>query len=214
MLYLLPFVPFFPTYSGGTMNIVDRAKNIIMTPKTEWPVIAGEEPVAAQIVSGYVIPLALIPAVAAILGYGLIGRGMVSSFTWGIAMAIIGFVVTLGGVFLTAFVIDFLAPNFGSQKNLGRAVQLVAYSYTPAWVAGILHIVPALGILVFIAGLYGFYIMYLGFPYTMKTPADKVVVYMVVSIIVLIIVYAVLTAILTAIVFGIFGLSALSLMGS
>ena len=26
------------------MNLVDRAKNIIMTPKTEWPVIAAEEP--------------------------------------------------------------------------------------------------------------------------------------------------------------------------
>ncbi|HTY57782.1 MAG TPA: Yip1 family protein [Bacteroidota bacterium] len=196
------------------MNIVDRAKNIIMTPKTEWPVIAGEEPVAAQIISGYVIPLALIPAVATMLGYGLIGRGVVSSFTWGIAMAIISFVVTVGGVYLTAFVVDFLAPNFGSQKNFGRSMQLVAYSYTPAWVAGILHIVPVLGILVFIASLYGFYIMYLGFPHTMKTPEDKVVVYMVVAIIVLIVVYFVLTAILTAIVFGIFGLSALSMMGS
>jgi hypothetical protein len=196
------------------MNIVDRAKNIIMTPKTEWPVIAGEEPVVAQIVSGYVVPLALIPAVAAILGYGVVGRGMFSSFTWGIATAIIGFIVAVGGVYLTAFVIDFLAPNFGSQKNFGRAMQLVAYSYTPAWVAGILHIVPVLGVLVMIAGLYGLYLMYLGIPHTMKTPQDKVVVYMVVSIVVLIVVYVVLTAILTAIVFGIFGLSAMSMMGS
>ncbi|HMK38640.1 MAG TPA: Yip1 family protein [Bacteroidota bacterium] len=196
------------------MSIVDRAKNIIMTPKTEWPVIAAEEPVAGQIVSGYVIPLALIPAVAAIFGYGLIGRGMATSFTWGIAMAIISFVVAVGGVYLTAFVIDFLAPNFGSQKDFGRAMQLVAYSYTPAWVAGILNIVPFLGVLVLVASIYGLYLLYLGFPHTMKTPQDKVVVYMVVSIIVLIIVYFVLTAILTAIVFGIFGLSALSMMGS
>jgi hypothetical protein len=196
------------------MNIVDRAKNIILTPKTEWPVIAAEEPNAGQIVSGYVIPLALIPAVAAILGYGLIGRGMYSSFTWGIATAIIGFIAAVGGTYLTAFVIDFLAPNFGSQKNLGRAMQLVAYSNTPWWVAGILYIVPVLGVLAFIAALYGLYIMYLGFPHTMKTPQDKVAVYMVVSIIVLIIVYAVLAAILTAIVFGIFGLSAMTMMGS
>jgi hypothetical protein len=196
------------------MNIVDRAKNIIMTPKTEWPAIAAEEPNAAQIVSGYVIPLALIPAVAAILGYGLIGRGMYSSFTWGIAMAIISFVVAVGGVYLTAFVIDYLAPNFGSQKNFGRAMQLVAYSYTPAWVAGILNIVPVLGVLALIASIYGLYLLYLGLPHTMKTPQDKVVVYMVVSIIALIIVYFVLTAILTAIVMGIFGLSAMSMMGS
>jgi len=196
------------------MNIVDRAKNIIMTPKTEWPVIAAEDPNAGQIVSGYIIPLALIPAVASILGYGLIGRGMYSSFTMGIATAIIGFVAAVAGVYLTAFVVDFLAPNFGSQKNFGRAMQLVAYSYTPAWVAGILNIVPVLGILVLIASLYGLYIMYLGFPHTMKTPQDKVVVYMVVAIIALIIIYAVLMAILGGIVFAIFGLSAMSMMGS
>ncbi len=195
------------------MNIVDRAKNIIITPKTEWPAIAAEEPNVGQIISGYVIPLALIPAIASMLGYGVVGRGMASSFTWGIAMAIIGFVVALGGVYLTAFVVDYLAPNFGSQKNFGRAMQLVAYSYTPAWVAGILNIVPVLGVLVLIASIYGLYLMYLGFPHTMKTPDDKVVVYMVVSIIVLIVVYFVLTALLTAIVFGIFGLSAMSMIG-
>ena len=195
------------------MNIVDRAKNIIMTPKTEWPVIAAEEPNVGQIVSGYVIPLALIPAIAAMLGYGLIGRGMASSFTLGIAMAIIGFVVALGGVYLTAYVIDMLAPNFGSQKNFGRAMQLVAYSYTPAWVAGILNIIPVLAVLVLIASIYGLYLLYLGFPHMMKTPGDKVVVYMVVSIVVLIVVYFVLTALLTAIVLGIFGLSAMSMMG-
>jgi hypothetical protein len=195
------------------MNIVDRAKNIIMTPKTEWTAIAAEEPNVGQIISGYVIPLALIPAIAAMLGYGLIGRGMASSFTMGIAMAIIGFVVALGGVYLTAYVIDMLAPNFGSQKNFGRAMQLVAYSYTPAWVAGILNIIPVLGVLVLVASIYGLYLMYLGFPHTMKTPDDKVVVYMVVSIVVLIVVYFVLTALLTAIVLGVFGLSAMSMIG-
>jgi hypothetical protein len=196
------------------MNIVDRAKNIILTPKTEWPVIAGEDPVAGQIISGYVIPLALIPAVATMLGLGLIGRGMLTSFTAGIAMAIVSFIAAVAGVYLTAFVIDYLAPNFGSQRNFGRSMQLVAYSYTPAWLAGILTIIPALGVLVLIAGLYGLYLLYLGLPHTMKTPQDKVVPYMVVSIIVLIIVYFVLTAILTMVVFGIFGLSAMSMMGS
>jgi hypothetical protein len=44
----------------------------------------------------------------------------------------------------------------------------------------------------------------------MKTPQDKVVVYLVVSIIVLIIVYAVIGAILSLIVMGIFGLGAIS----
>ena len=40
------------------MDILQRAKNIIMTPKTEWTVIAAEEPNTAEIFKGYVLPLA------------------------------------------------------------------------------------------------------------------------------------------------------------
>jgi hypothetical protein len=192
------------------MNLVDRAKNIIMTPKAEWPVIAAEEPNATAIMTGYVIPLALIPAVASIIGYGLIGRGFMHSFTWGIALGVTSFVSTVLGVYLTAFVVDFLAPNFASQKNFGRAMQLVAYSYTPAWVAGVLNIVPALGVIGTLAGLYGLYLLYLGYPHTMKTPQDKVVIYLVVTVVVLIVIYMILAAILTGILLGAFGLSALS----
>ncbi|MGA9119897.1 MAG: Yip1 family protein, partial [Bacteroidota bacterium] len=127
------------------MNLVDRAKKIIMSPKTEWTVIAGETPNTQQIITGYVIPLALIPTIASILG-GLLFEHFLS-LTYVIATAVVTFVVVILAVFLAAFVIDFLAPNFGSEKNLGRALQLVAYSYTPAWVAGVLNIIPYLGII-------------------------------------------------------------------
>ncbi len=42
------------------MNLVERAKNIIVTPKTEWEAVAAEEPNIQQILLGYVLPLALI----------------------------------------------------------------------------------------------------------------------------------------------------------
>jgi hypothetical protein len=192
------------------MNLVERAKKIILEPKTEWGVIAGEQPNIGQIFMGYVLPLALIPTIASIIGFGLVGRGGFTSFSYGLAMAIVQLISAFFVVYLAAFVIDFLAPNFGSQKNLGRAVQLVAYSYTPAWVAGIFNIIPALSWIVILASLYSLYLLYLGLAPTMKTPQDKVVVYLVVSIIVLIIVYAVIGAILSLIILGLFGLSALS----
>lgn len=191
------------------MNLVDRAKNIIVSPKTEWNVVAGEEPNIQQIIVGYVIPLALIPAIAVILGWGLIGVLGFKSFTYGIALGLVQLLNAIIGVFLAAFVIDALATSFGSQKNLGRAVQLVAFSMTPAWLGGILSIFPAIGWLGTLFGLYGLYILYLGVTPLMKTPQDKSVGYVIVSIIVLIIVYFVLAAILTAIMFAIFGLSAL-----
>jgi hypothetical protein len=192
------------------MNLVDRAKNIILTPKTEWPVIAAEQPNTMQIVTGYVIPLAAIAFVAQVIGYGLIGFGPLSSFSYGLGMGLIAFISAVAGVYIMAYVIDFLAPNFGSEKNFGRAFQLVAYSYTPAWVAGILHIIPVLGVLVLIASIYGLYLMYLGMPVMMKTPQDKVIPYLVVSIIVIIVVTFLLTLILSPIILGLFGVGALT----
>jgi lysylphosphatidylglycerol synthetase-like protein (DUF2156 family) len=141
------------------MNIVDRAKNIILTPKTEWPVIAGETPVVAQIFTGYVLPLALIPAIGSFIGWGLIGAGFVSSFSFGIAYAIIAFLSAFITVYVAAFVIDILAPNFASEKNFPRAVQLVAYSFTPGWIAGVFHIIPALAVLATLANLYGLFLL-------------------------------------------------------
>jgi len=196
------------------MNLVDRAKNIITTPKAEWQAVAAEEPNTQQIFVGYVLPLALIPTVANIIGWGLIGMGFMTSFEWGIAMGLVQFVSAFVAVYVTAFVADALAPNFGSQKNLGRAVQLVAYSATPAWVAGILNIVPPLGWLASLVGLYSLYLLYLGLPHTMRTPQDKVVVYLIVTIAVLILVYIILGAILSAIFFAIFGLGAMTMMGT
>ena len=37
------------------MNLVDRAKNILITPKTEWEVIKNESSSVQQIITGYVL---------------------------------------------------------------------------------------------------------------------------------------------------------------
>ncbi len=189
------------------MNLVERAKNIITSPKTEWATIASEEPNIQQIMLGYVLPLALIPTIASIIGWGVLGTGLIRSFSWGIAMGLVQFFSAFLTVYLTALVINGLATSFSSEKNMGKAIQLVAFSYTPAWIGGIFNIFPFLSWLGALIGLYGLYLMYLGLPHTMKTPSDKTVIYLVISIVVLIVVYLIIGAILSAIFLSIFGLS-------
>ncbi len=192
------------------MNVVDRAKNILVTPKSEWPVIASETPAVGEIMLNYVLPLALLPAIARVIGLGIVGGNLIAwSMSAAIAAGLVAFLRAILGVYLTAYVVDFLAPNFGSRKNLGRAVQLVAYSHTPGWVAGVLYIIPMLDWLIGLASLYGLYLAYLGLPSTMKTPQDKVVPYLVVTILAVIAVFLILGLILSTIIFGIFGVSAL-----
>ncbi len=196
------------------MNLVDRAKNMIIAPKKEWDVVVAEEPNIQQIIVSYVVPLALISALASFVGYGLVGAPFwAASITWGIVQAIIIIFTAVLSVFIAAFVIDALAPSFGSQKNMGRAVQLIAYSMTPSWIGGIFNIYPPLGILGVLFGLYGLYLLYLGFTPLMQTPEDKKVGYIIVSIIVLLVVYIVVGLILSSIFWGIFGLSMVGTYG-
>ena len=185
------------------MNLIERAKNIIVSPAKEWDVIATETPDIGKIITGYVLPLAGAAALAAFIGYGLIGVSYFGvrfqSMELGIYQAISVLVTAIISVFISAFVIDALAPSFGSEKNMGRSVQLVSYSYTPGWIGGLLAILPSIALVGALAGLYGLYLLYLGLPKLKKTPADKHVGYFVVSLLVIIVVYIVIGLIMAAI---------------
>ncbi len=178
------------------MNIVERVKNILLKPKEEWPVIAGETTSTAELYTNYIIPLAAIPAVSMFIGWSVVGLPFVGriSMTTGLTMMVTQFVMALIGVFVLSLVIDFLAPNFGGEKNASQALKVAAYSMTAAWLAGIFQILPMLGILG-IVGLYSLYLLYLGLPVLMKVPADKAVAYTVVVIIAGIVIWVLVGAV-------------------
>ena len=191
------------------MEIINRVKNILTTPKTEWPIIEEENDPHVKVFTTYVVPLALIPAVAALIGYGLIGHSFlgvhVGSIGWGLRWAIKLYVTMLAGTYITAFVIDALAPNFGTQKDLNRAFSLVAYAYTPMFIAGVFYILPSLAWIAGLGGLYGLYLLYIGLQPMMKVSDDKQTSYFVVSLVVTVLVSVILNTILSAILLrGIF----------
>ena len=183
--------------------MITRVKEIITNPKKEWLVIAGENTPHAKVFMGYVLPLSLIPAIAAFIGYGLIGYSVLGvhlhSVSWGIRHAIVQWISMVGGIYVTAYVVNFLAENFGAKKDFDKAFSLVAYSYTPLFIGGIFYILPSLYILAGLAGLYGLYLLYIGMQPMMNAPAEKNAGYFVVSLIVTIVVSAILLAVLGAV---------------
>jgi hypothetical protein len=152
------------------MALADRVKSILLTPADEWTVIAGETPTVQSLYTGYILILAAIGPIALALRIGVFGMGA--------GVAVISYAVGVAMAYLVAWVIDALAPTFGGEKNFTRSLQLAAYSYTAAWVAGILHLLPFIGgLLALAAALYSFYTLYLGIPVMKKCPEDKAVGY-------------------------------------
>jgi hypothetical protein len=191
------------------MGLIDRAKNIIVQPKAEWSVIDTEPATVGGLYSGYVIPLSLVSVIAATLGMIIFGLSV--PFLGNIRMPIgtalggaaIRFVAGLVGIYVLALVIDALAPTFGGTKNSIQAFKVAAYSYTAAWVFGILAIIPALGIIGGLLGLYSLYLLYTGLPTLMKSPPEKALGYTVLVVIVGIILFFCIGYLVSVLGFGI-----------
>lgn len=186
------------------MNLQQRVINILTKPQEEWPIIAAEATDESTLYKNYIFVLAAIGPACSIIGTTLFtaGFGLIPALVAGV----LGFVLTLVGVFLAAIVIEKLAGSFQSQGNRVQALKLVAYSYTPMWVAGVLQLIPLLGILALLAGLYGIYLFYLGMPPVLQTPDNQRIPFMIVAAILLIIIqffiFFVTAAIVAAMVVG------------
>jgi Yip1 domain len=160
-------------------KLIERAKAILLTPKTEWPVIAAEPETTAGLYKNYIVILAAIGPIAMFLSLSVIGVGtFLGSMRFGIGAGLTQLVLFYGlgllGVFLFALVINGFAATFGAQKDSVQALKTAAYAMTASWIAGIGYLLPWLGTLIGIAGaIYSVYLLYLGLPHTMKVPADK-----------------------------------------
>jgi hypothetical protein len=177
-------------------NIVERAKKLILEPKKEWEVIEDEPHTVKDLFTNYAMILAAIPAIAGFIGFSIIGLGGILSqyripIPSGIAHMVLGYLFSLGSVYVIALIIDALAPTFGGEKNFIQSLKLAVYSATPMWLAGIFSILPALMILNLL-GLYGLYLLYLGLPVLKQTTEDKTIPYFAVVLITAIVVNVVI----------------------
>lgn len=164
------------------MNLVDRVRNILLTPRTEWAVIDAEPASIQELYARYVIPLTLVPAVAGFIGGSIVGIGVpgVGTIRVGVLAGLFGAVLQFGllltFVYILALVINELALMFGGRMDIVAAFKAAAYSSTPAWLAGVFSIVPVFAFLS-VVGLYSLYLLYLGLPRLMRAPDNRTVAY-------------------------------------
>jgi Yip1-like protein len=191
-----------PGEGEAFMDVVERAKAIILTPRTEWAVVEQEPGDPAYLFRNYVALLAAIPAVCGFIGTQILSSGPHRiGFFGGIVAAIVRYILAFVLVYVVGLITDALAPTFGGAKSQPNALKLVVYSMTPVWLAGIFLLIPGLRILS-ILGLYGLYLFWLGLPPLMKAPDDKSVPYAAAVVVCAIVATLVVGAIVRAIVWA------------
>ena len=154
--------------------ILNKAKKIITDPVGAWSELKNENSSIESIYKDYVIFLAALPPAAGFLN-GLLFHGRLfgnffsSLFTYGLQ---------LGGLYLSAMLIEWLAPKFEGGGSRAEALKLAAYSATPVYLAGALNIFPIIGFLAsFVAAVYSIYVFYLGITPTVRVAENKRVVF-------------------------------------
>jgi len=160
------------------MNIVERVPAILLRPKETWPRIAAEPATPASIYGGYLVFLAAIPAICGFIGWTLVGGGMMGisyrmSLGAGLVQLVVGYLLSLGLVWVLALIVNALAPTFGGSKDFVAALKVVAYGSTAGFVGGVFSLLPALGWLGLLAAIYSIYLIYTGLPVLMHNPAAK-----------------------------------------
>ena len=113
------------------LALIARVKNLLLQPATEWDVIDREEVEPRRLALRYVAPLAAIPTLAIIVALAVVGvqagGEWVRAPILGVLLsAFIFFVMTIGGVFAFATIINWLAPRFGAPR---RPATLVSHKW-------------------------------------------------------------------------------------
>lgn len=191
------------------MSMFNRAKNVLTSPKTEWPII-GAEPATT---GGLMVYAAILSGIAQLCGIvgGLLMTGAMGSMgmagglgtSFLIASAVVGWLIGLAIIFVMSLIAGALAPSFDGRKDNLAALKLLVYAGTAVWVFSFLSIIPVLGSIAAIVGfVYAIYLIYLGAPHTVGVPAGKAGGYAAVIVIIWLILYFVLSAILVSLLLG------------
>src|SRR5262245_23014710 len=177
------------------MELPRRIINLLTHPRNEWNAIANEATDITSLYREYIGLLAIIPALCTFIGLCVVGvrvpflgTTVRTPVTEGILYLIVWYICSLASVYLSALIVEKLAPSFQSRGDTLQAVKLVGFAATPMWLAGVFSIVPSLSMLSLIAGLYAIYLFYVGVGVVMQTPTEKVLSYMVVAGLVIIVV--------------------------
>lgn len=179
------------------MNLVERAKGLLINPPKEWDAIKGETHGIAGLYTQYVMVLAAIPAVASFVGTSIVGYSGFNRVPMaaGVASMVLSYVLSLGSVYVMALVIDALAPNFAGEKNFMQAFKVAAFFPTASWLAGVFYVIPQLAILALLGALYSLWLLYTGLARLMEVPEDKSVAYTAVVVLVAVVIMVIISVV-------------------
>ena len=162
---------------GALRALAERVRGLFVNTAETWKLIATERVSIAQVYQSYLLPLAALAAVLALLGWGLIelvspdGLGM--TVPMAVSSVLVLLVMVLVGIWMLAQAADALAPHFQARKSELRAFKLMAYSATPLVLVALFALMPGAVWLAVLALAGVLWLVWVGLPRLMRCPPPQ-----------------------------------------
>lgn len=155
----------------------------------------------------YVLILALIPAVAGLLGFmfsGLYIKGERFDLHPGsvILWSVLSYVTDVIIVFCGGYIIDAFSRTFRTGNDLNASMKVIVYSFTPVWLSGIFYLIPQVNFISIAGWIFSIVLMYTGLKIVKLVPGERVIGYEVLVFCVLVIISYFSNLIITGLAFG------------
>ena len=155
---------------------------VLYAPKEVFGGIRDNPPTLAKVLATKAIWLGLIPPVSAFVGtsqFGWhmgIGDPLRVSMELTVAICVAYYVFLLVGFNFAVFLMSWISPTYGAEKNLGSHAALIAAVGTPLMLGGVVHLYPQIGfnlMLLVPAMMWSTYLLYTGLPVALKTESER-----------------------------------------
>lgn len=166
--------------------LLQRAKNIIITPQKELLKIGNNIEDKKTTITQYALPLIIAVCVAKFIGTFFIGEYSMN-LPFALTSSLIFFAVQYINLYIAIYLINEIFKTFKINTTLDKTASLIIYSSTPSWVLSIIiGVIPVLGKLSFLA-IYSFFIFWIGLSAILKIQEDKKVNVAIISILLMLV---------------------------
>ncbi|MHB8565420.1 MAG: Yip1 family protein, partial [Acidiferrobacteraceae bacterium] len=164
-------------------KLLSRLRGLLFAPRATWATIAAEQTTPSSLYRDWIAWLVAITPVSVFIGLSVFGLSLPFAGTVRVGAGalllqmLVSYVLALVVVYLVALLAVAISPAFGGYKDNVQALKLVAYAWTPVWVAGVLHLIPAFGVLAAVAEvaalIYSVWLLWVGAQSVLTVPQDR-----------------------------------------
>jgi hypothetical protein len=165
-------------------HLIERAKLVLLSPKQCWDKISKETHEPLALLKSTIAPLIILNIICAVIGIQIFTKALgvfAARLGAGLELSLIPFFfsqilngfVSIGMLFLGAFILHNLAPKFQGEVSKERAFIYLAHAMIPSLLGGLLAVIPPLIPLALIFSIVSMCALYFGATVMTSVPKER-----------------------------------------